>query len=56
MEAISNRSGKVFTGKLAELMLRVGAARPAGETKPEKVIKVQPKKAATQKPKPKVKK
>lgn len=31
MEAISKKTGKVFTGKLAELMLRIGAASPLVE-------------------------
>jgi len=52
MEAISNRTGKVFTGKLAGLMLRIGAARPAGELKPVKKV-VKPKAKAKAKPKAK---
>ena len=44
MEAISNKSGKVFTGKLAGVMIRIGSARPAGEPKPEKVVKPKAKK------------
>lgn len=31
MEAISKKSGKKFTGKLAALMLRIGAADPVEE-------------------------
>jgi len=45
MEAISKKSGKVFTGKVAELMVRIGAATPAGEeyVKPiEKQVKHKP--------------
>lgn len=40
MEAISKKSGKLFTGKLAALMLRIGAAIPAEEyVAPEKEVK-----------------
>jgi len=56
MEAISKKTGKVFTGKVAALMLRIGVAAPAeGYVKP---VKVQPKKKAAprKKAQPKVKK
>jgi hypothetical protein len=34
MQAVSNRTGKVFKGKLAGLMVRIGSARPIeSETK-----------------------
>jgi|CryBogDrversion2_1035201.scaffolds.fasta_scaffold329071_1 hypothetical protein len=44
MEAISKKSGKVFTGKVAALMLRIGAATPADGNQ------VQPVKAPIKKP------
>jgi hypothetical protein len=39
MEAISNKTGKVFTGKLATIMLRIGVASTTGKVKPAKVVK-----------------
>jgi len=48
MEAISHKTGKVFTGKLAGLMHRIGLASPVGEqpvkmVKPIVKLKVKPK-------------
>ena len=54
MDAISKKSGKRFTGKLAALMLRIGAAAPADGSeyvKPKKVIPKKKAKAKTPKPK-----
>jgi len=59
MESVSKKSGKVFTGKLAVLMHRIGAANLSDESEPPKKAtpvkvvtpakKVVPKKAAKSK-------
>jgi len=52
MESVSKRTGKVFKGKLAEIMHRVGAANLAdGSEPPKKVVpkKIVPAKKATPK-------
>ena len=64
MESVSKRTGKVFKGKLAEIMHRVGAAtladgsEPPKKAEPKKVVPA--KKVAAKAPKaprqPKVKK
>jgi len=57
MDARSKKSGRIFTGKVATLMLRIGVATPTDVSyvAPKKVVKKTDKKAT--KPKtPKVKK
>jgi hypothetical protein len=45
MESIHNKTGKVFTGKLAETFARIGIATPSGGTQVKKTVKKPIKKA-----------
>ena len=42
MESVSKKSGKRFTGKLAVIMHRIGAADLADESEPPKKVVVKP--------------